>query len=213
MATKKTRLLTTEEIIREYISFHEDHGEPDSVQNFCESQNIEQDQFFTYFETLNDLERAAWTMFFEETIGVLHRDEGYDAFPVREKLLAYYYTHIEVLNQYRKYILQKRQSWLDSQPLGMKDYRHQFCAYVDDLVQEGLLSGEVADRKFITDWYKEGFWIQLLFVIRFWSHDDSDQFELTDAAIEKAVNLSFELIAWGPLEAMVDFAKFVIQNR
>lgn len=213
MAKKKTKLLTQQEIIREYISYHEEYGEPDTVQDFCKVSDIEEDQYFTYFDNLKELERAAWTMFFEETFEVLQRDAGYETFPVREKLLAYYYTHIEVLNQYRKYILQKRQSWLETQPLCMKDYRHQFCAFVDDLVKEGILSGEVADRKFVTDWYKEGFWIQLLFVIRFWSHDESDQFELTDAAIEKAVNLSFELIAWGPLEAVIDFAKFVIQNR
>jgi len=55
--------------------------------------------------------------------------------------------------------------------------------------------------------------LQLLFVIGFWIKDDSIAFEKTDAAIEKAVNLSFDLMGKGPLDAMLDFGKFLYQNK
>jgi len=55
--------------------------------------------------------------------------------------------------------------------------------------------------------------LQFLFVLNFWLNDDSAQFEKTDAAIEKAVHLSFDLMGKGPLDTMVDFAKFLYQNK
>jgi hypothetical protein len=214
MARKaKEKYIQKEEIVRAYLAYNERFGEPETVSVFCNESKIAEEDFFGYFDNLKGMENAAWLLFLEDTLEVLKKDSAYSGFPVREKLLAFYFTHMEVLNQYRGYILKRRQSWMEAQPLCMKDYRHDFCGFVDDLIQEGILSGEIAERKFITEWYKEGFWLQLLFVIRFWCHDESDQFEKTDAAIEKAVNLSFELISRGPLEAMIDFAKFVIQNR
>ncbi len=210
-SNKKT--ITKERIIRAYLLHNQRFGEPATISIFCAESKIKEEDFFAFFDNLKELENAAWLLFLEDTLMVLKNDEAYDGFPVSEKLLAFYFTHMEVLNQYREYILKRRQSWMEAQPLCMKDYRHEFCGFVDDLVHEGIASGEIAERRFISEWYKEGFWLQLLFVIRFWCNDQSDQFEKTDAAIEKAVNLSFELISRGPLEAMIDFAKFVIQNR
>jgi hypothetical protein len=43
--------------------------------------------------------------------------------------------------------------------------------------------------------------------------DDSKDFEKTDAAIEKSVQLSFELIGKGVLDVAIDFGKFLFQNR
>jgi hypothetical protein len=47
------------------------------------------------------------------------------------------------------------------------------------------------------------------FVIGFWIKDNSQGFEKTDAAIEKAVNLSFDLLGKNIADSAFDFAKFV----
>jgi hypothetical protein len=59
----------------------------------------------------------------------------------------------------------------------------------------------------------EGLWIQTLFILQFWANDDSKEFEKTDAAIEKAVNVAYDLMGKSPLDSMFDFAKFIFQNR
>jgi hypothetical protein len=74
-------------------------------------------------------------------------------------------------------------------------------------------TGEVADRKFLNAQYARAVWAQLYWLVQFWIKDDSKEFETTDAAIEKAVNLSLELVRPGPVDSIIDFAKFVFQNR
>ena len=47
----------------------------------------------------------------------------------------------------------------------------------------------------------------------FWKEDNSPGFEKTDAAIEKSVNLAFDLIGKGAVDSAIDFAKFMYQNK
>ena len=58
-----------------------------------------------------------------------------------------------------------------------------------------------------------GFWLQALFVLKYWLDDNSNQFEMTDAAIEKAVNLSFQLIKSNTLDSLLDFGKFIFTRK
>ena len=101
----------------------------------------------------------------------------------------------------------------DLSPKFLTSFKSEFKTYIDNLVAEGLETEEIVKRPIITDRYYDGLWLQLMFVINFWIKDDSTNFEKTDAAIEKSVNLSFELMGKGPLDMMVDFAKFLYQNR
>jgi hypothetical protein len=51
------------------------------------------------------------------------------------------------------------------------------------------------------------------FILLFWKEDDSAGFEKTDAAVEKSVNLAFDLIGKGAVDSAIDFAKFLYQNK
>ena len=88
-----------------------------------------------------------------------------------------------------------------------------FLEYANELIAEGKEIGEIVDRPIIGNRYDEGMWRQLQFVIYFWVKDDSQNFERTDEAIEKAVNLSFDIMGRGPIDAALDFAKFLYQQR
>jgi hypothetical protein len=55
--------------------------------------------------------------------------------------------------------------------------------------------------------------MQLAFLLMFWRDDNSPAFEQTDAAIEKSVNLAFDLIGKGAIDSMLDFAKFLYQSK
>ena len=50
-------------------------------------------------------------------------------------------------------------------------------------------------------------------MLKFWKDDSSADFEKTDAAVEKSVNLAFDLIGKGAVDSVVDFAKFLYQTK
>ena len=82
-----------------------------------------------------------------------------------------------------------------------------------NLLSEAIESDEVMARPYVSDHYKDVLWIQALYISRVWANDDSEDHQITDAAIEKSVNLIFELMRKGPVDLMVDFAKFAYQNK
>jgi hypothetical protein len=51
--------------------------------------------------------------------------------------------------------------------------------------------------------------VQFWFIIQFWMTDESRDFEDTDAAIEKGVNLGFDLMKENTLDKAFDLAKFL----
>jgi len=60
---------------------------------------------------------------------------------------------------------------------------------------------------------EEGIWVQFLFILHFWVHDTSPNFEKTDIIIEKSVVTSFDLMNTKPLESLVDLGKFLWKER
>jgi hypothetical protein len=51
-----------------------------------------------------------------------------------------------------------------------------------------------------------------MFILRFWTKDDSARFEKTDMAIEKSVNTIFDVFDNTPLENILDFGKFLYKE-
>ena len=49
----------------------------------------------------------------------------------------------------------------------------------------------------------------MCFLMKFWIEDTSEQFEKTDAAIEKSVNTAFDVFDNTPLDTLLDFGKFL----
>lgn len=190
-------------------------GQPASVFAFVKSIKIKEDQFFENFSSFNDVESEIWENMVSNVIIAIHSDENYAQFNVREKLLSFYYTFLEVLKSNRSYVLMESANakpGLKETP-ALKKLKSTYFDFVHGLMIEGNDTGEIPKRPFISDQYKHGFWVQLLFIINFWKNDDSKGFENTDAAVEKAVNLSLDLIEKGPLDSMIDFAKFLYQNK
>ena len=52
----------------------------------------------------------------------------------------------------------------------------------------------------------------LHFVLMFWIKDESAEFEKTDEAIEKSVNLAFDLMGKGVVDNVFEFGKFLYQQ-
>lgn len=203
--------------IREaYIKYWLEHGRrPVSVYTFCQQLEMTEAAFYDSYASFDALEKDIWRAFFEETLEKLKEDETYKGYGVREKLLAFYFLWVQQLRQHRSYILLQKEKYL-APPLHLdklEAFRIAFYDYIRELIKDGYQTGEVKERKFISDQYVHGFWLQALFVLQYWVKDDSEGFEMTDAAIEKAVNLSFQLISSNTLDSILDFGKFVFTKK
>lgn len=216
-ATRKTVKKSAEEKIREgYIAYILEHGKkPESVFKFFKGLKINEEEFYEHFNSFENIEKHIWLMIFNETLDVVKNDSTYDEYSVREKMLAFFYTFIEKLKGHRSYILQTvpKKMRPELTPYYLIEVRKSFKDWVNELLLEGEETEEIEKRPIISKKYDEALWLQFLFVIGFWIKDDSKAFEKTDAAIEKSVNLAFDLMGRGPLDAIVDFGKFLFQNR
>lgn len=207
----------SEKIKQSYIEFFLENGmQPPSVYSFTKKLKMKEVDFYDHYNSFELLESDIWLGFLKETIIKIESDSVYSTYTVREKLLAFYYTWIEILKNNRSYT---SQTWrlIDKRklktPVFMTDLKVGFKEYARDLVMEGKESQEVTPRRFLDDRYPDAFWLQFLMILDFWVKDKSRGFENTDAMIEKSVNTSFDLMGSTALDSVLDFAKFMYRNR
>lgn len=218
MAKKKVKAkkLTHKELINAYVSYIvEEDVQLHSEEHFIGTIGIDKDTFYNNYQSFEDLDQYAWHFFIEETLHILQADVTYQNYTASERLLAFNYTHFEVLHQYRAFIQNINISLIqfanDSHPLHL--YKKEFFNYIELIIEFGIQNDEIGLIKFLTDKYHQGFWVQHLFLLDFWKKDGSEANEATDAAIEKSVHLIFQIIGKGTLDAILDFGKFMIQHR
>ena len=168
-----------EKIKQAYIEhLLEKEVQPKSVLLFMKKLKLKESEFYEYYNSFEAIDRSIWLIFFEETILKLESDEIYFNYSVREKLLAFYYTLIEVLKENRSFITYSIHK-LKEKPLKsgafLVDFKTSFISFIKELLAEGKESQEVIERKFISDKYPEVFWGQLLLVLYFWGKDESTE--------------------------------------
>ncbi len=216
-APKKTTKKSPQEKIREgYVAYVLENGSaPASIFKFIKDLKIKEEEFYDHFNSFENIEKDIWLNLFNSTIETIKADAVYDEYSVREKMLAFFYTYVEQLKGNRSFILQTVPKKMKPEltPYYLIEVRKSFKSWVGELLMEGEETDEIENRPLIGKRYDEALWLQFLFVVGFWVKDDSKGFEKTDAAIEKSVNLAFDLMGRGPLDAMLDFGKFLFQNR
>lgn len=216
MLNETQNIATDTRIIRAYIDYILENGkQPPSVYKFSSDLGIKEEEFYNYFGSFDGLEAKIWDGFIRRTIDKLKADESYLGFSIRERLLTFYYSFFEELKPDRSFVLisLKKHRDLEITPVFLREFRSTYMAYIDELVNIGKNSGEIAKRPLLDKRYARVFWHHITFLLRFWKDDNSAGFERTDAAIEKSVNLAFEFIGKGIFESAFDFAKFLYQSK
>lgn len=208
---------TREKIVEAYRKHILEHGmEPASIYAFSKKLGIEESEFYDYFNDFSQVADAFWTKLFRDTRETLETGEEYRDFSAREKLLSFYFDFFARLKQHRSYFLLSFDDGffsLSPQNRHLSEMSREFKDWASALVMEGIGRNEISARSRLTETYHSLFWYQFLFLMNFWKKDRSRGFEKTDAAIEKAVNLSFDLIEKNALDSAFDFGKFMFQNR
>ncbi len=187
---------------------------PVSIFDFAQKQKASEADFYKFFNSFKSLERSIWADWFTTTVETLEKDEAYTNYSIREKLLAFYFTWFELILSNRSYVIfrYEKMSKKDLNPYFLFTLKEKFSEFISDLIAQGKESNEVAERPYSSQ-YDKAFWLHFMFINKFWTDDDSEDFQKTDAAIEKSVNLGLDLVGKGPLDSMIDFAKFLFQNR
>lgn len=214
---KTTKVDYRTKILAGYIEHVLEHGqEPASVFKFAKELKMKEEDFYSYFTSFESIKSAVWTKLFEDTLNNLESQDVFKEYSAREKLLGFLFTWIEELKKNRSYILvlyQNHKNLKGLLPIEVKAFRDKFKDFANEIILEGKETEEIANRPIISDRYDEALWLQVWFVFQFWLKDTSPAFEKTDAAIEKSVNLAFDLMGKSALDTFVDFAKFLYQNK
>lgn len=188
---------------------------PSSVHQLMKFLELNEREFYPFFSSLSVLEKAIWKDTFYETVKRLESEPAYKEYVARERLLAFYFTWIEVLKPQRSYVVFASgmfKTYTIASGI-LDEFRDVFLEYAEDVIQQGLETEEVLERPLVTSKYNLGLWTQALFILNFWVTDSSEDFIKTDEAVEKAVNLSFDLMGHTPLDSLMDFGQFIVKNK
>ena len=210
-AQKKTENIQ-EKIVASYMDYVlTEQKQPASIYAFAKHVGIDEAAFYKEYTSFKDIDIAIWKQAAEQTINALMASDEFQTYNSREKLLGFFYTLVEARNANRSYFLY---SLKEQGPMhkNLGEFKSQIENFAKPTIQQGLADKELEERKFISDRYHDAVWVNTLFILNFWSNDNSKGFEKTDAAIEKSVNLMLELMGKSALDSLLDMGKFLLQN-
>jgi hypothetical protein len=215
MATKN-KIITKDDIVSKYMNdVLEKSEKPKSVYLFAKHNHFTEAEFYTFFGTLESLEKEIFRLFFENSVNLLHQHEDYPQYDMKNKMLSFYFTFFEILTANRSYVLQSLK--LDRNPLKnlvqLTSLRDSFKEYVSEILTDDYRLEQEKLQKYQEKAIQESAWLQLMMTIKFWMDDSSAAFEKTDIFIEKSVNASFELMNVKPLNHLIDFGKFLFKEK
>ena len=215
MATKKT-IITRDKIVSMYMNYRlENIDQPKSVYQFSKLNGFEESQFYTFFGTLESVEKEIFKVFLEKTVELIHKDPAYGAYDMKSKMLSFYFTFFELLSANRSYVLmslKEHQNQLKNLML-LSGLRIEFKNYISQIISEDVRTKQEKFQNFQEKAIQETSWIQFLLTLKFWMDDESPAFEKTDIYIEKSVKATFELMNVAPLDSLIDFGKFIFKEK
>jgi hypothetical protein len=197
-----------------YIDFVLTKGrDPESVYAFCKNLGVNESDFYQHYTSFASLQGAIWRQLGEETSTRASGQEVWNEYNAREKTLSFFFIFIEVLTKRRSVVVFSfKRLQQPETPNFLNGLRQDFGLFFEPILNQAIGSGEVVERRAFRSRYVDSLWQQLLFVTRFWINDLSNGFEKTDEAIEKGVNLVFDLLGRSPLDSLIDYSRFVWRN-
>lgn len=208
-------MATIESIQKAYIDFVLTEGQqPKSVYVFAKKNKMAEEEFYRYFGSFDAIEQGIWTDLANKTILEIKMQEVWGQYSAREKALSFFYSFFELLKGNRSfavYSLKKQPKGL-SAPKVLDGLKNAFENFAQEILNEGIESTELTDRKFFSKRYKDALWVQFGFVLNFWINDNSAGFEQTDEAIEKGINVTFDLFQRSPIDNLFEYGKFLAKN-
>jgi hypothetical protein len=207
-------MATTESIQKAYIDYVLTEGQqPKSVYVFAKQNEMPEEEFYRFFGSFDAVEQSVWIDLMLKTLSEIRAQEIWAQYSSREKALSFFYSFFELLKSNRSFAVYSinKQRGLGT-PKVLEPAKEIFENFAENILNEGIETQELTDRKFFSKRYKDALWIQFGFVLNFWINDDSAGFERTDEAIEKGVNVTFDLFQRSPIDNLFEYGKFLAKN-
>ncbi|MBS3738340.1 TetR/AcrR family transcriptional regulator [Mesohalobacter halotolerans] len=214
--TKTKKKSSKPNIVEAYMNYVLEHEhEPKSVYKFAKDLKIKEADFYKHFGSFKGLKQHIWDSFYQNTIEVISKADGYEEYSSREKMLIFFYTFFEVLTANRSYVLftLDENNDMTKNMAQLKSLRKHIKSFAKELIEIDNDDKQISLLKRNESVFSEGAWIQFMFLLKFWIDDNSAEFEKTDVAIEKSVNTIFDVFDNTPLEQVIDFGKFLFKER
>ncbi len=203
-------------IVTKYIDILLSSGKPPkSIYTFSKELSIDESDFYTYFSSFEHLESRIFTLFFENAMAVLEKNDDFGQYDAKNKVLSFYFTFLEILTANRSYVLLALKESGNSlqHAKKLRGLKQEFRRFTDTLEIDKINIKQETLEKFQNKGIQEGFWVQFLVIIKYWMEDRSSSFEKTDLFIEKSVQASFDVLETKPAKSIIDLGKFLFKER
>lgn len=215
MATKKTAV-TKDKIVSMYMNYRlENPHKPKSVYQFAKDNGFDEAEFYSFFGTLEKVEKEVYTLFYVKTIELIEKDPAYENYDMKSKLLSFYFTLFEMMSANRSYVLLtlKEHQSVPKNMVQLASFKVEFKNFISNIITDEVRTQYDRFINIQEKAIKETAWIQFVVILKFWIDDESAAFEKTDIFIEKSLKASFELINVTPIESIIDFGKFLYKEK
>ena len=161
MAKKKH--IQKEDIISyfmEYVLLN--NKKPDSVYSFSKQYNFNEEDYYKFYGNFSALEQSIFKVFYEKTINLLEKNNEYQNYSSRDKMLSFYYSFFELLTANRSYVVHalgsptKNLKKIDT----LKKLKKSFSNYIDKLDITLLETNQETLDKIQNKTLKESAWFQ-----------------------------------------------------
>ncbi len=188
---------------------------PKSVYAFCKDIDISEEVFYNFFGSLKSINKTIWHTFYVNTMDVANKNKEYVGFSSREKMLTFFFTFFEILTLNRSYVLfvLSQDEKMLKNVTQLRGLRRDIKSFTSDLITSDNEGKQFKIAKNSSSLFSEGAWVQFLFLLKFWMDDESPSFEKTDIAIEKSVHTIFDVFDNTPMNAILDFGKFLWKEK
>ena len=164
---------------------------------------------------VDKIEQQIWLDYFNESIHVCYGDTSFDEYSAREKLLSFFYTFSETLSDRSelnsKMILDRNP--LETAPKCLKLLKEEFEKFSLNIIDFGTQTGEIKPRPYLTRTYDNILWLSLLFILRFWAKDKSENKERTDVIIDKAVNFTMDIFLPNAMDSGLELLMILMEKN
>lgn len=215
MATKKNTI-TRDKIVSMYMNYRlENTDKPKSVHLFTKENGFDEATFYSFFGTLESVEKEIYKLFIEKTLELIQKDPAYENYDMKSKLLSFYFTLFEIMTANRSYVLMnlKEHSNQLKNLIVLSGFKQEFKNHITEIITDEVRTQFERFQNIQEKAIKETAWIQFLVILKFWMDDESPSFEKTDIFIEKSLKASFEIINVAPIESIIDFGKFLYKEK
>jgi len=206
---------TRDRILEAYAEHLRTRGRPPaSVWKICRRLEIDEKQFFDTFPSLNAVEGAWWSDTISRVVDRIEAGEEWSDYNARQRLLVFLFAYLEDARSFRSILLTRFQDMRPYEnPEWLTRFRRRFLKFGRSILEEGLESGEIARRANFSGIYPSGMYLHFRSVLAFYVQDESQDFERTDAFVEKTVKLAFDVAAPQAIDSAIDLARFLIPGK